>query len=65
MAWPIDAPVPGSEFSLPHLLAATECKRRLNERNGLVERADARTRTGDPFITRNEISRLLVQESEG
>ena len=46
------------ELNLPHSLAATHSERCRSGRNGLVDRADARTRTGDPFITSEVLYQL-------
>jgi hypothetical protein len=44
--------------NLPQLLAARPLQQDARPRNGLVDRADARTRTGDPFITSEVLYQL-------
>ena len=44
--------------NLPHSLAARPQDQDGGGRNGLVDRADARTRTGDPFITSEVLYQL-------
>jgi hypothetical protein len=51
-------PNPNLDLNLPHSLAARPQDQDGGGRNGLVDRADARTRTGDPFITSEVLYQL-------
>ena len=64
---PVDPPFPSTRLAdqggmavvnLPQLLAARPLQQDARPRNGLVDRADARTRTGDPFITSEVLYQL-------
>jgi hypothetical protein len=46
------------DINLPHSLAAPPPGQCQKPRNGLNKRADARTRTGDPFITSEVLYQL-------
>jgi hypothetical protein len=51
------------DLNLPHSLAARPQQQCQHARNRLVDRADARTRTGDPIITSNGEAGVIRRES--